>query len=523
MPRHAFTLPISLARDGGKPYKQQIVSQIEWLIVSGRLQADDRLPSIQRLTTMLGVARNTVLNAYECLTGAGLLRCEAGRGFFVAVDAPRITMPARRTTTSQPCSEHPPDYCAMSAAPRPPGVHASPPAAPVRFDFKVGRPAPEAFPWRRWATLSNSLLRHMGCAMTEYTAPEGLWGLRVQIADYLSATRALPVRPEQIIVVAGIQEALNLLAAHYVRPGTQVAMESPGYAGFENLLLRHDARCLRVPVDTHGLCTDALPETCTGLVYTTPSHQYPLGHVMSLQRRRALLAWAARVDALVIEDDYDGDFCYDGVPLPPLMTMDPSRVIYLGTFSKVLGPGLRLGFMACPHGLVEAMARHKALLNNGCPWLDQAVLARLFEHGDYSRHLYGLRHRYRAQRDAMLDGLRQIWGDACEISGAGAGMHLVLRLPADGPTASEITRRALACGVRLYPLPDAASGPANGLEDRVILFGYAALDVHEIAEATRLLKSALAAGPSTASGLAKLADGDVSAPPPSCQNAPPAP
>lgn len=367
-----------------------------------------------------------------------------------------------------------------------------PPSAPVRFDFKIGRPAPDAFPARRWAKLSNPLLRQMGHAISEYTAAEGLWGLRVLIAEYLAATRALAVDPEQIVIVAGVQEALHLLGAHLVRHGSCVVVESPGYAGFCNLPRLTHATQIAVPVDADGLCTDALPEVPVQLAYTTPSHQYPLGYTMSMSRRRALLAWAARVGAFVIEDDYDGDFSYDDAPLPPLMALDPSRVAYVGTFSKVLGPGLRLGFMACPEGLTEAIARRKALLNHGCPWLDQAVLARLFEYGDYSRHLYRLRQRYRAQRDVLLDGLRDIWGDDCRITGASTGMHVALHLPNDGPCANDIVKAALASGIRLYSLAEAACRHVAETGSHIVLFGYASQTAGQIASAMACLKQAVA-------------------------------
>ena len=221
-------------------------------------------------------------------------------------------------------------------------------------------------------------------------------------------------------------------------------------------------------------------------------HQYPLGYTMSTQRRRALLDWATRAGACVIEDDYDGDFAYDCAPPAPLMAFDPMRAVYVGSFSKVLGPGLRLGFMACPPWLTDAIARRKALLNHGCPWLEQAVLARFFEYGDYSRHLYRLRRRYREQRDALLAGLHDIWGSRCEISGAGAGMHLAVHLAPGEPDAADIANRAMALGVRLYTLNDAACGyvPASGT--RVLLLGYASQNVEQIQAAMVRLKLVVA-------------------------------
>lgn len=499
MQRHSFSLPIQILRDGSEPYKRQIMRQVEHLILSGRLQPADRLPSIACLVAMLRVSRNTVVGAYEGLIDAGLLRGEPGRGFYVAEAIPRASSLPLPPPVATPATVDKPDALPGSsrtgAGISPPGVHATPPRCPVAFDFKIGRPAPDAFPARRWAMLSNPLLRQMRHAISEYPSAEGLWGLRMQIADYLAATRALAVDPTQILIVAGVQEALHLLAAELVHHGDRVVMESPGYAGFCNLPhLRHAVR-IAVPVDADGLCTDALPTAPVQLAYTTPSHQYPLGYTMSMDRRRALLDWAATVGACVIEDDYDGDFAYDSAPLPPLMALDPARVIYVGSFSKVLGPGLRLGFMACPPWLTDALARRKALLNHGCPWLEQAVLARLFEYGDYSRHLYRLRRRYREQREALLAGLRDIWGAGCQISGTGTGMHVALHLPPSESDATDIANRALARGVRLYRMDEAACGhiPASG--NRVLLLGYASQTVTQIREAMARLKSAVAGCP----------------------------
>ncbi|WP_130393156.1 MocR-like pyridoxine biosynthesis transcription factor PdxR [Cupriavidus agavae] len=489
MQRHSFSLPIAIARDGSEPFTRQIIRQVERLVVSGSLQPGDRLPSIACLVAMLGVSRNTVVNAYEGLTDAGLLRGEPGRGFYVAEEIPRACAPP--PSIGLGAATNP---CRVERPMMPSGVHAVPPSRPVCFDFKIGRPAPDAFPARRWAALSGPLLRQMAHAISDYTAPEGLWGLRVQIADYLAATRALAADPTQIVVVAGVQEALHLLAAQLVHPGDRVVMEAPGYAGFCNLPQFAQAIQVAVPVDAEGMRTDALPAESTALAYTTPSHQYPLGHPLSMSRRRALLEWAARTGACIVEDDYDGDFAYDSAPLPPLMALDPSRVVYVGSFSKALGPGLRLGFMVCPPWLVNAIAQRKGLLNHGCPWLEQAVLARLFEYGDYSRHLYRLRQRYRAQRDTLLDGLRAIWGESCVISGASTGMHLALHLPDDGPDAAVTATRALACGVRLYPLSESACGHVPAAGRHILLFGYASLSVAQIREAMSRLRLAVPSG-----------------------------
>ncbi len=475
----SIALPLRIDRGSAVPYQAQIVEQIEQFILHGLLKPGDRLPSLAEMARTLGVSKNTVLGAFDKLDAAGFIHGERGRGFFVAADCGTLAAgtpappaaPARRNRTQAPA----PDWLCRDS-----GVHIAPPPRPIRHDFKVGRPSPNAFPYRLWSRLSGELLRHAPGrqSMTEYAPACGLWALRMHIADYLGAAKAIRVEPEQVIVVAGIQEALSLLAARFLTPGSVAVAEAPCYSGFYNLLELHRARICCVGVDGEGLCTDALPAQPAQLAYVTPAHQYPLGYTLSMARRRALLAWAEKSGAYIVEDDYDGDFRYEEAPLPSLMALDGRNVIHLGTFSKILGPGLRLGYMVCPPDLVEDMTRRKALLNNGCPSLDQAVMAHFFENNDYARHLHGLRKRYREQRDCLIAGLSALYGSDYAISGEHAGMHIALHLPPHAPPAREIVRAALHRGVRLYTLAESACAMETcaALNERVLLLGYAALE-----------------------------------------------
>lgn len=474
-----FSLPLSLSRQDAKPYKQQIADQIEALIRAGRLQEGDRLPAINRMSSLLQVSKNTVLGAYELLIDSSLIQSKPSRGYFVTLNRSLVINPRCPDFVQ----DRPPVYADAVSQALSSGVCGQSPPMPLRYDFKVGRPSVHAFPLRQFITLSNQLLRHAGCAMAEYAPPAGLWGLRVQIADYLSAAKALKVEPEQVLITAGSQEALSLIASHFLDRHGRAVFESPCYAGFRNLVRRHGAQEAPVPVDGQGLRTDLLPEGPARLAYVTPSHQYPLGHAMSLSRRRQLLEWAGRSGALIIEDDYDGDFCYESVLPMPLAAMSPRQVVYLGTFSKTLGPGLRLGYMVCPPALVDDFVERKALLNNGSPWLTQAVLARYFDENCFARHLQTLRRRYQAQRDELLRGIRKVWGGRGRISGQNSGMHLAFELPADSPPADAVAAAALAQGVRLYPLAQAAACAAEDAEPRHLLFGFAGLDTGEIAQA----------------------------------------
>ncbi len=481
-----FSLPLSLSRQDSKPFKQQIADQIASLIRAGRLQEGDRLPAINRMSSLLQVSKNTVLGAYELLIDSNLIESRPSRGYFVTLERTLLVNPKNPDFVL----DRPAVYAGAANSALSSGVCGQTPAIPPRHDFKVGRPSLHAFPQRQFITLSNQLLRHVSCAMAEYAPPAGLWGLRVQIADYLSASKALKVEPEQVLITAGSQEALSLIASHFLDRDGAAVFESPCYTGFRNLVRRHGAVAVPIPVDAEGLRTALLPEGPARLAYVTPSHQYPLGYTMSMARRRQLLEWAGRSGALVIEDDYDGDFCYDSVLPLPLAAMSPAQVIYLGTFSKTLGPGLRLGYMVCPPALVDDFVERKALLNNGSPWLTQAVLARYFDECCFARHLQYLRRRYQEQRDELLRGIEAVWGGEGTVSGQNSGMHLAFELPADSPDANLISTAALGYGVRLYPLSHAASSEVDDANPRHLLFGYAALEVDEIARAMSRVNAA---------------------------------
>ncbi|WP_454007524.1 MocR-like pyridoxine biosynthesis transcription factor PdxR [Alcaligenes sp. Marseille-Q7550] len=479
-----FSLPITLTHAHGSPYKRQIARQIETLICSGRLQDGNRLPSITRMASLLQVSKNTVMGAYDLLIDSNLIHSEPSRGFFVTAHRRGSSKSADPDFVQDgPASVHTDPVNLARAS----GVHVPPPPVPIRFDFKVGRPSVHAFPLRQFIHLSNQLLRHAGSAMADYTPPEGLWGLRLQIADYLAATKGIKADPEHVIVTAGSQEALSLIASHFLDHNSAAVHESPGYTGFYNLLRRHGAQACPVPVDEQGLRTDLLPDAPVRLAFVTPSHQYPLGHTLSMERRRQLLEWAGRTGAIIIEDDYDGDFCSGPALPPPLAAMSPRQVIYLGSFSKTLGPGLRLGYMVCPPALARDFIERKALLNNGSPWLAQAVLARYFDEYSFARHLQVLRRRYLEQRDTLLQGLADIWGDAGTVSGQNAGMHLAFRLPDHSPGAHILANAALRHGIRLYPLAQAASRESDTADPRHLLFGYARLECVEIRQAMKLL------------------------------------
>jgi GntR family transcriptional regulator / MocR family aminotransferase len=474
-------MPIQLARDSLSALHIQICEQIRSLIEGDRLKPGSRLPSSRQLAEHLAVSRNTVLVAYQTLAMEGYIEAREGSRTMVR-DKKAGERPLR---PSQVAVEAP-----QAAIRRQPVVFQGDPPRLVHFgrkpifDFFVGRPCPLAFPIRAWRRLMLQRLASAGPALSEYQHPAGLTELRHAIADHLGPARGMNVRPAQIVVVNGIQEALNIVARLFVEKGTPVAIENPCYQGALSTFASYGAQMLPVAVDQHGIKPEELPEQPVSLIYVTPSHQFPTGSTLPLDRRLALLDWACRVGAYVVEDDYDSDVRFDGPPLTALAGLDNSKtVIYLGTFSKSIGASLRLGYLVVPLELAEAATAVKALLNAGQSWLEQAVMAEFIRSGGYARHLNQIRMTYRARRDCLLNALRGHFGDV-RITGYDGGMHVMWHLPADLPDARSVEGTALTHGVGIYSLRSAVAYDfgITPYSERSLVLGYTALQEAQIRE-----------------------------------------
>jgi GntR family transcriptional regulator/MocR family aminotransferase len=309
-----------------------------------------------------------------------------------------------------------------------------------------------------------------------YSAPEGLLDLRRAIADHVSANRAIAIDPDQVIVTAGAQEALNLIGRLFVRPSIRVAVESPCYRGAAYAFRSYGCTLVPLPLDEEGARVGALKESGASLIYITPSHQFPTGVTMSQHRRLEFLSWAERNGAYIVEDDYDSDFRYDGPPLTALAGLNDNRsVIYLGTFSKSIGPGLRTGYAIVPKQLIEPMRRVKSLASCGHPWIEQIVLADFIARGAFERHLRRLRRSYGETRTALLEAIGDHIGPA-DISGEDGGMHILWNLPSHYPVASELTSIAAGEGVGVYTVAKAGAHEFEPEQSsRQIVLGYSLL------------------------------------------------
>jgi GntR family transcriptional regulator / MocR family aminotransferase len=420
----------------------EIYRQIRGAIVDGRLQPGDPLPPSRELAHSLSVSRTTVTVAYDRLNGEGFVTSRVGAGTFVSEQAAGCPLDTGHT----------------SGALRPRRVWDSVPvstmfATPARFDFRTGMPDTARFPYETWRRLLGRELRASGSAGQPYGDPAGHEGLREAIVRHLGVARSVSGRAEEVVVTNGTQQALDLVVRVLLEPGDRVAVEDPGYTPPWHLFRSLGLDVTGVPVDDEGLVVDAL-RPGTRLVYVTPSHQYPLGPAMSLPRRLALLDWAQRHDAAVVEDDYDSEFRYGGRPIEPLQTLDSSgRVIYVGSFSKTMLPTLRLGFLVLPAGLAPAVGAAKFVTDWHTPLPTQAALARFIDEGWFVRHLRKMRTVYQARHERVLDGLAGPLGKHLAAIPSAAGLHIgTLATDATPDEIAAVAERARAAGVAVQSL-----------------------------------------------------------------------
>jgi len=456
-------------------------------MADGTLSADARVPSTRALAAELGLSRTTVTAVYEQLAAEGFIVTSAGRVARVASQlAPAAAAPGRRVRPAPLLSVFGRRVEKMI-------LSALPAGEPCRIDFLYGAVASRDFPallWRR--AYQAALLRRQPSLY--YAPPEGDASLRRALQGYLGRARGLSCETEQIVIVHGSQQAIDLCARVLLDPEDAFAFEEPGYLMARRCFEATGAKLLPVPVDAHGLDTARLPtDNRVRLAYVTPSHQFPLGGMLPIGRRQELLQWASRHRAWIIEDDYDGEFRYGQRPIDALQSIDKDgRVIYVGTFSKALSPQLRLGYLVLPPELVPVFRQAKRLTDRHAPVLEQRALAALIDNGAYERHVRRVRRENERRRAALLDAISQYLADA-DVVGAAAGLHVVLWLPSVLPQDEPaLVAAARERGVGVYPVSPLFAGPAPRARPRPagLILGYASLTVDQIRQGVR----ALAAG-----------------------------
>jgi GntR family transcriptional regulator/MocR family aminotransferase len=463
--------------DGNGDLYAQLARALKASMLSGRLPVGTRLPSTRQLASDLSVSRNTVVTAYELLAAEQVLVSRAGAGCFVAatLPAPDAHHAGQQALAAQT------RYSARARGLPALALRRTQPA--LRFDLQCGEPLVNPVLARSWRA---ALARAVDRSDLRYATAGGVPALRRAICTHVARRRGIACDPEDVVIVGGAQQALSLAARVLLDEGDAAAMEDPGYQLAEMALLAHGARVVPVAVDGEGMRVEELPASGPRMVHVTPSHQFPSGAVMSLDRRMALLAYARQQAAWIVEDDYDGEFRYTGAVTPALRSLDThGRVVYVGSFSKLLFPAMRLGYVVCPPALRRDFILAKMLDDLGSSPIEQQALAELLEGPGFERHLRHATAELKRRRTALLNGLRSACAPHVLVHDSGAGMHMVGWLPAwSQPEVDALVSLAYSRGLgvqSIAPYFRRQPAPAG------LLLGYAGLSPKQLALAAGLL------------------------------------
>jgi GntR family transcriptional regulator / MocR family aminotransferase len=499
---------IVLQLDGAGSLYQQVYRAFRDEVLSRTMAPGERVPSTRALAHLLKVSRNTAVSAYEQLLAEGYLETRLGAAGTVvapvlppgsfwphAAKSPDVHHRAANRADARlaiagkqilKAARVVGDSLGMSAL----SWELNPSRMP--YDFRPGRPAFADLPYTVWCRLLGSRARRASQHDLDYGPPQGRWELREAIATRLRRLRGVHAGPERIVIVNGTQQALALLSRVLLNPGDRVLIEEPHYTGARCAFLSVGAKLVTAAVDNDGI---QVPRPAVGkrrfrLAYVTPSHQFPTGVVLPIARRVELLHWASRAGAFIIEDDYDGEYRYEGPPLQALAGLDcEGRVIYVGTFSKILFPALRLAYLVLPELLVEPVVTAKAIGDTGTAALEQLALADFINQGHFDRHLRRTNASNSARRKALVGALRKEFAERAEVCGANAGLHLLVWIKAkNGGMIADVHHKAEKAGVGLYEVDPFYMRPPRRTG---VILGYAPLREPDIREGIGLLASAL--------------------------------
>jgi GntR family transcriptional regulator / MocR family aminotransferase len=465
LPRRATDELLVDLPPGTRRLGARLEEQLRDGIRAGRLRPGRRLPSSRSLADQLGVSRGVVVRAYAQLVAEGYLMSRSGSGTEVA------TISAAGARGIEPHPE--PSY---------------------QFDFHPGLPDLERFPRVAWKHAMRRVLDRVPSAELGYGDPAGAWELRAALVAHLARSRRIATDGTRVMITSGFIQAFGLVCQVLRAAGSAtLAMEEPGWCVARAIAVHSGLTPLPVPVDRDGMQTQLLTDTSADAVFVTPAHQYPTGAVLSAERRAELLQWAEARGATVIEDDYDAEYRYDGRPVGCLEGLAPDRVIYVGSASKILAPGLRLGWLVAPERLIAPLTARKALADAGSAIVDQLTLADLIESGELGRHLQRMRKHYRPRRMALVAAVAELLPEAT-VQGIAAGLHVLVTLPANVDESGLITR-AGAHGIRLeglsaHRMTDVGDSPG-------LVLGYGAIHEARIRDGLRVVATIAAAHPAT--------------------------
>jgi GntR family transcriptional regulator/MocR family aminotransferase len=461
---------LEIQKDSPQSFANQLTNQLREAILNGRLQSGTQLPPTRLLAKEIAVARNVVIQAYEQLLAEGYLESRVGSGTYIS----QLTLDDYR----RPEIKSPPAL-----------TYKTPLQKREPIDFNPGCPDLSLFPRQIWGKILKEICQETSSDLWNYGTVEGEESLRRAVAGYLYRTKGLQCSFEQIIITSGIAQGADLTAHLFFKPGCAIVEEDPCDC-FTRHIFRHNGyRIIPVPVDQDGLCTDALPNnTDINLIYLVPSHQFPIGSILPIRRRLDLIAYARRQGAYIIEDDYDSEFRFDGEPIQPLQKLAPDHVIYMGTFSKTFSPGIRLGFMLVPEKLVEPIRRLKEQFNMLTPALIQLAMARFIESKAYDRHIFKMKKVYETKRKLLMTLLQEAFGKDVRISGANAGLHLLLEFKGRDISPTDLehlkSEGIIVDRVEEYTLRE-------GDHRNQLVLGYGGLSNEEITRGVEILRKVL--------------------------------
>lgn len=465
---------LKLRKRDAEPLFLQLYEQIKQAIFSGQLKEGERLPATRALATELEVSRNSVFQAFEQLILEGFLEGRKGDGTYVCAKI-RIVSAKPQKAPQAPEKEEYIEDCSLD------------PLLP----FQTSIPAITHFPFKTWAGIAADVYRNIHNLHLGYGDVQGYAPLRKELADYLRINRSIICSPDQILIVSGSRQAINLAAQCLIKKGDQCWMEDPGYKGASSAIKRWGGKLCSVPMTQYGLDIDHAIKKypAAKFAYVTPSHQYPLGGTLPLTERLKLLQWAARQKMWIVEDDYDSEFRYNGRPVPALKGLDDTgQVIYTGTFSKVLFPALRLGYMVLPS---REMARRfrmiKASIDRENPVIDQAIITQFMREGHFARHLRKMRTLYKKLQDELIALIETHLHPWLNVSASETGMHLIACLKHD-LNAMEVEKAANKKGIILQPVDDFS---IKYKHEKALMFGFTGYPAEDMEKAVLQLKQIL--------------------------------
>ena len=476
------TLPnLALDRASGTPIYRQVYEQYRHAILTGQLRSGFQLPSSRELAAELRISRHTAMNAFDQLLAEGYVRGEQGSGTYVAAEF--ASEDEWNEETNRAYEAVPNDVLSKEAR-RIAGTLQMPSSSPI-IPFRRGVPAVDKFPLTVWSRVVSRCCQHVESSDLSYSEPQGSLAFRKTLADYLRNFRAVKCEPEQVFVLSGSQQALQLIAHTLLDEDDAVWMEDPGYPGARSAFFAVGAKLLPVPIDDEGLRVSEGVQLHKSpkLIYVTPSHQFPVGVTMSLERRLSLLAFSKKAHAWILEDDYDSEFRFASRPISSLQGLSPDRVIYVGTFSKAVFPSLRLGFAVVPENLVNAFSNSRRSNDYCPPFLTQAAMNRFITEGHFARHLRRMRNLYAGRQSIMLSALRRELA-TLRVSNIETGLDLVLWLPAYISDV-QVSRVAAEQGILTMPMSVFYSGtPRQG----GLFLGFGAINETQIREGVQKLR-----------------------------------